>query len=90
LNVFPIGTVLFIPGYGYGVVADKGGAIKGDRLDLYYETVNDVYESWGKRTLDVYIVKRGNGKLTEEELTLLNENKSMQVFRQQYIGIKSS
>lgn len=90
LNVFPIGTILFIPGYGYGVVADKGGAIKGDRLDLYYETVNDVYESWGKRTLDVYIVKRGSGKLTEEELTLLNENESMQVFRQQYIGIKSS
>ena len=29
LSVFPIGTILFIPEYGYGVVADKGGAIKG-------------------------------------------------------------
>ena len=29
LNVFPIGTILFIPEYGFGVVADKGGAIKG-------------------------------------------------------------
>nr|MBS9408334.1 hypothetical protein [Streptococcus oralis] len=34
LRVFPIGTILFVPGYGYGVVADKGGAIKGNRLDL--------------------------------------------------------
>lgn len=86
LHVFPIGTILFIPGYGYGVVADKGGAIKGNELDLYYETVHDVYQLWGKKKLDVYVVERGNGKLTEDQLTALNENKSMQVFRQQYIG----
>ncbi|MCS0788132.1 3D domain-containing protein [Cytobacillus pseudoceanisediminis] len=85
LNVFPIGTILFVPGYGYGVVADKGGAIKGNKLDLYYETVDDVYNNWGKKTLDVYIVEMGDGTLTEEELKLLNENESMQVFRQQYI-----
>ncbi|WP_251549964.1 3D domain-containing protein [Neobacillus muris] len=85
LSVFPIGTILFIPDYGYGVVADKGGAIKGNRLDLYYETVEDVYQKWGKRTVDVYIVQKGTGKLTEEELQALNEDKSLQVFRQQYI-----
>lgn len=84
LNVFPIGTVLFIPGYGYGVVADKGGAIKGKRLDLYYKTVHDVYQLWGKRKLDVYVIEKGNGTLTETELKKLNENKAMQVFRQQY------
>lgn len=85
LDVFPIGTILFIPGYGYGVVADKGGAINGKELDLYYETVDDVYRLWGKKKLDIYVVQRGTGKLTEEELKALNENKSMQVFRQQYI-----
>lgn len=84
LNVFPIGTILFIPGYGYGVVADKGGAIKGNTLDLYYETVQDVYKQWGKRQLKVYVVKMGDGKLSEEELTRLNEDETMQVFRQQY------
>jgi len=89
LDVFPIGTILFIPGYGYGVVADKGAAIKGNKLDLYYETVEEVYNKWGKKTIDVYIVKMGDGKITEQELTKLNEDESMQVFRQQYIGSKS-
>lgn len=85
LNVFPIGTVLFIPGYGYGVVADKGGAIKGNKIDLYYETVEEVYKEWGKKQVDVYVVEVGNGKLTEEDLVALNENETMQVFRQQII-----
>lgn len=86
LTVFPIGTILFIPGYGYGVVADKGGAIKGNKLDLYYETVEDVYNQWGKKEIDVYVIKQGNGELTEEQLRALNEDESMQVFRQQYIS----
>lgn len=84
LDVFSIGTILFIPGYGYGVVADKGGAIKGNKIDLYYETVNEVYNEWGKKQVDVYIIEEGNGKLTEEDLAALNENESMQVFRQAF------
>ena len=86
LTVFPIGTILFIPGYGYGVVADKGGAIKGNELDLYYETVDDVYNKWGKKKIDIYVVQKGNGKLTEQTLKALNEDKAMQVFRGQYIS----
>lgn len=85
LDIFPIGTILFIPGYGYGVVADKGGAIKGNRVDLYYETVDDVYNNWGKKEIDVYVIEMGDGTLTETDLQLLNEDKAMQVFRQQYI-----
>lgn len=86
INVFPIGTILFIPGYGYGVVADIGGAIKGNKIDLYYDTVDEVFNDWGKQTIDVYIIKKGDGTLTEEELNQLNEEESMQVFRQQYRG----
>lgn len=89
LDVFPLGTILFIPGYGYGVVADKGGAIKGNKLDLYYETVTDVYNNWGKKRLNVYVVQMGDGKLTEEQLNRLNEEESMQVFRQKYIKGKT-
>src|SRR4051795_8063602 len=84
LNVYPIGTILFIPGYGYGVVADKGGAITGNELDLYYKTVEDVYKQWGKKQVDVYVIQKGNGHLSEAELLTLNNDKTLQVFRQQY------
>ncbi|MED1227673.1 3D domain-containing protein [Bacillus nakamurai] len=87
-SVFPIGTILFIPNYGYGVVADTGSKIKGSRLDLYFDTVKEVYNNWGKKTLDVYIVKKGNGTVTEKELVKLNETKSLQVFRNQYKTVK--
>jgi len=63
--VFPMGTVLYIPGYGYGVVADTGGAIKGNKIDLYFETKDQVYKEWGKKTLNVFVVKQGGGKITE-------------------------
>nr|WP_246320160.1 3D domain-containing protein [Paenibacillus qinlingensis] len=64
-RVFPLGTVLFIPGYGYGVVADTGSAIKGKKIDLYFNTKDQVYKEWGKKTVKVFVVKKGNGKVTE-------------------------
>ncbi|ERI09615.1 3D domain-containing protein [Aneurinibacillus aneurinilyticus] len=65
LNTFPLGTILYIPGYGYGVVADIGSAIKGNKIDLYFDKKEDVYAQWGKKQLDVYVIERGNGKLNE-------------------------
>ncbi|MGZ0050624.1 3D domain-containing protein [Brevibacillus gelatini] len=73
LRIFPLGTILYIPGYGYGVVADKGGAIRGHKIDLYFETKQDVFDQWGKKTVDVYVVRRGDGKLTEAFLNNLNQ-----------------
>lgn len=73
LRVFPLGTVLYIPGYGYGVVADKGGAIRGNKIDLYFETKQDVYSKWGKRTVDVFVVRKGTGSLDEYTIKALNE-----------------
>ena len=82
-SVFPLGTVLFIPGYGYGVVADTGSAIKGNKIDLYYHTVDDVYERWGKKELDVFIVEQGSGSLSQDELEAMNQDEAVQVFRGQ-------
>lgn len=83
LDVYPIGTILFIPDYGYGVVADKGSAITGNKIDLFFNTVEDVYAQWGKKELDVHLIELGDGTLTEKELKQLNETDSLQVFRQQ-------
>lgn len=80
-EVFPIGTVLYIPDYGFGVVADTGSAIKGNKIDLYYETVDDVYEHWGKQDTEVYVVEEGKGELTEDAFTELNESDTSNVFR---------
>ena len=46
---------MYIPGYGWGTVSDRGGAIKGpDRLDLYFGTHNDALD-WGRRKVKVKI-----------------------------------
>ncbi|HLS60740.1 MAG TPA: 3D domain-containing protein [Virgibacillus sp.] len=86
LTVFPIGTVMYIPDYGYGVVADKGAAINGNKIDLYYETVEDVYAEWGKQEVEVFVIELGNGELTEAQLVDLNEDETLQVFREQMIS----
>jgi len=83
LSVFPLGTILYIPDYGYGVVTDIGSAIQGNKIDLYYETVEDVYDEWGKRQVDVFIVRMGEGSITELEMNQLNENEYMEVFKKQ-------
>ncbi|TBL70049.1 3D domain-containing protein [Paenibacillus thalictri] len=70
-NVFPLGTVLYIPGYGYGIVADTGSMVKGNRIDLYFETKDQIYKEWGKKTVNVFVVKKGEGKVNEAMLNVL-------------------
>lgn len=72
-RVLPIGTLIYIPDYGYGVVADTGSAIKGKKIDLYFETIKDVYSQWGKRTVTIQVLKRGNGKLSQAWLNEMNK-----------------
>jgi 3D (Asp-Asp-Asp) domain-containing protein len=72
-KVFPIGTIMHIPGYGYGVVADTGSAIKGKKIDLFFNTKKQVYDEWGKKKVKVTVIHKGSGKLTEKELKRLND-----------------
>lgn len=55
-NILPYGTRLFVPGYGYGIVVDCGGSIKGNRLDLFMESRQEAID-WGCRTVEVRIEK---------------------------------
>ncbi len=72
-KVFPLGSILYIPGYGYGVVADTGSAIKGRKIDLYFATTKQVYKEWGKKSVQVQVIRRGNGKCTEKMLRSLGK-----------------
>lgn len=48
----PFGTTIFIKGYGYGRVQDRGGAIKGKRLDVLFPTHQQALE-WGVKYLEI-------------------------------------
>ena len=54
-NVIPLGTRMYIPGYGYGVAADTGGAIKGNKIDVCFDTLDEAL-TWGRRTVTITIV----------------------------------
>ncbi|HET8678937.1 MAG TPA: 3D domain-containing protein [bacterium] len=54
-TVIPLRSVLFIEGYGRAVAGDTGGAIKGYRIDLCYDTVREAYQ-FGRRPVRVYII----------------------------------
>lgn len=56
-KVIPLGTYLYVEGYGEALAADIGGAIKGNRIDLYYESPKDVAR-YGKRAVKVYILDK--------------------------------
>ena len=50
--VIPLGTRLTIPGYGEGVAADTGSAVRGMTIDLWFPTLTRAM-AWGKRTVTI-------------------------------------
>ena len=54
-NVIPLGTRLYIEGYGYARAEDTGGAIKGNKIDLVFGSKSQS-NSWGRRTVKVTIL----------------------------------
>lgn len=59
-DVLPPGTVVFIDGLGERVVQDRGGAIKGNAVDVYFED-HDEALVFGRQTVRLYIVEGGEG-----------------------------
>lgn len=54
-RVIPLGTELWIDGYGYGRAEDTGGVIKGHKLDLFFETEDEAW-AWGRRMVRVEVI----------------------------------
>ena len=56
-RVIPLGTKLYIPGYGYAVAGDTGGAIIGDRIDLGFDSQSDAMR-FGRREIVVFALHK--------------------------------
>ncbi|MEA4925736.1 MAG: 3D domain-containing protein [Syntrophomonadaceae bacterium] len=54
-KVIPMGTRLYVEGYGEAIAADQGNAIKGNRIDLYFDTHQEALK-WGMKTVKVTIL----------------------------------
>lgn len=54
-DVIPLRSEVYIPGYGYAVAEDIGGAIQGNRVDLFMETLDEAF-NYGVREVTVYVI----------------------------------
>ncbi len=55
-RVIPLGTRMYIPGYGHAVAGDTGGSIRGRRIDLGFNS-NASALRFGRRPVTVYLIK---------------------------------
>ena len=55
-RVIPLGTKLYIEGYGLAIAEDTGGAIVGNKVDVYVDSYDEAV-NWGRRQVNVYILK---------------------------------
>jgi 3D (Asp-Asp-Asp) domain-containing protein len=54
-KVIPMGTKLYVEGYGQAIAADQGNAIKGNRIDLFFDTHQQAL-NYGMKTVKVTIL----------------------------------
>lgn len=56
-RVIPLGSLVYVEGYGRAVAADTGGAIKGNIIDVYVNSEAEAYNNWGRKyNVPVYIL----------------------------------
>lgn len=55
-SVIPLGSKVFVEGYGYAIAADTGGAIKGMKIDLYMNSHEECV-SFGRRKVTVHLME---------------------------------
>jgi 3D (Asp-Asp-Asp) domain-containing protein len=71
-KLIPLGSYLYIEGYGPGLAADVGGAIKGHKIDLCFNSTREA-NAWGRKKTRVWRIDPLHGtqrKRWEEALTL--------------------
>lgn len=54
-SIIPLGTKVYIPGYGEAIAADTGGAIKGHIIDLFLNSEDECI-NWGRQNVTLYVL----------------------------------
>ncbi|RSK56854.1 G5 and 3D domain-containing protein [Bacillus canaveralius] len=54
-SVIPLGTKVYVDGYGYAVAADTGSAIKGHKIDVFFAGTSEAYR-WGRKKVKIKIL----------------------------------
>lgn len=54
-RVIPLGTKVWVEGYGHAVAGDTGGAIKGNKIDILVPTKSEAY-SWGRKKVRIKVL----------------------------------
>ena len=55
-SVIPLGSRVWVEGYGEAIAGDTGGAINGNKIDVLFPTEAEAASSWGRRTVQVKIL----------------------------------
>ena len=55
-SVIPLGTKVYVEGYGYAVAADTGSAIKGHKIDVFFPSKSTAYR-WGSKKVKIKILE---------------------------------
>jgi uncharacterized protein YabE (DUF348 family) len=54
-SVIPLGSKVYVDGYGYAIAADTGGAIRGNKIDIYLNSSSEC-STWGVRSVNLLVV----------------------------------
>lgn len=54
-RVIPLGTKVYVEGYGYAIAADTGSAIKGNKIDVFFPSNSAAYR-WGNKRVKIKIL----------------------------------
>ncbi|MFC3882056.1 ubiquitin-like domain-containing protein [Bacillus songklensis] len=54
-SIIPLGSKVYVEGYGYAIAADTGGAIKGNKIDVFFADKSRAY-TWGRRTIKIKVL----------------------------------
>lgn len=55
----PLGSIVFIEGYGYFIAEDTGSAIKANKIDIYVNSHEEALQL-GRKHANVYLLKEGD------------------------------